>query len=90
MRAVTPPAAEAAPRYYRVQVGRFSSRSDADTLKAELTDAGYTPTIVAVKRDGKDEYRVQVNTFRLRENATRTMDELKQKQYAPYLAEESP
>jgi cell division protein FtsN len=90
MRSTASASAEPAPRYYRVQVGRFSSRGDADTLKAELTNEGYSPTVVTVKRDGREEYRVQVNTFRLRENAAKTMDELKQKQYAPYLAEDAP
>jgi cell division protein FtsN len=82
--------AEPATRYFRVQVGRFSSRTDADALKTELGKEGYTPTVVVVRRENRDEYRVQVNTFRLRENATRTIEDLKAKQYAPYLAEESP
>jgi hypothetical protein len=84
------PAAEPPTRYYRVQVGRFAGRADAEALRGELAAQGYSPTVVTVRRDGREEFRVQVNTYRLRENATKTMDELKQKQYAPYVAEENP
>lgn len=59
---------------YRVQVGAFSSRANADRLVAQLKELGYE----AIVSDGPP-YRVQTGAFASRENAVRLSEELKAK-----------
>jgi len=59
---------------YRVQVGAFSSRANADRLVAQLKELGYD----AIVSDGPP-YRVQTGAFSSRENALRFSEELKAK-----------
>lgn len=56
---------------YRVQVGVFSERANAERLVSNLKEAGYDALIL----DGPP-YRVQTGAFSSRENAVRLVEEL--------------
>lgn len=59
---------------YRVQVGVFSEKQNADRMVARLKELGYDAIIV----DGPP-YRVQTGAFSSQENANRFSEELKSK-----------
>ena len=69
-----PPQIQEAPTLYRVQVGVFSERANADRMVGLLKEAGYEGIIIP-----GPPHRVQTGAFSSRENATRLMDELVQK-----------
>ena len=62
---------------YKVQVGAYSVKVNADNLANELKGKGYSPMIVTV---GKL-YKVQVGAFSVRKNADDLVKELKIKGY---------
>lgn len=55
--------------FYRVQVGAFNEKSNADNLAKKLEKAGYDALVVTVKQDSKVFYRVQVGAFNEKANA---------------------
>ena len=57
---------------YRVQVGVFSERENADRMVARLEELGYDAIII-----GGAPYRVQTGAFSSKENADRFSEELK-------------
>lgn len=59
---------------YRVQVGVFSEKANADRMVTLLKEAGYEALIVQ-----GPPHRVQTGAFSSQENATKLMEELKQK-----------
>lgn len=69
--APTPAQSEA---LYRVQVGVFSEKANADRMVAMLKDAGYEGMILS-----GPPYRVQTGAFSSQDNATKLVNELKQK-----------
>lgn len=62
---------------YKVQVGAFSIRANADNLANELRNKGYSPIVVTAG----GLYKVQVGAFSIRANAEALVDELKSKGY---------
>ena len=62
---------------YKVQVGAFSIRANADNLVKELKTKGYNPFVVT--EGGL--YKVQVGAFSVRANADALVRELKSKGY---------
>ena len=60
---------EPADVFYRVQVGAFNEKSNADNLAKKLEKAGYDALVVTVKQDSKVFYRVQVGAFNEKANA---------------------
>jgi N-acetylmuramoyl-L-alanine amidase len=62
---------------YKVQVGAFSVRANADNLANELKGKGYSPMVVTVG----GLYKVQVGAFSVRANAEALVTELKSKGY---------
>lgn len=64
---------------YRVQVGAFSKKENAETMQKHVTEAGYDSFIVKVD----DLYKVQLGAFKHKENATKFVSELK---YAGFMA----
>lgn len=62
---------------YKVQVGAFSIRANADNLVNELKGKGYSPFVVT--EGGL--YKVQVGAFSIRANADALVRELKSKGY---------
>lgn len=65
---------------YRVQVGAFSDKTNAEKLKAELISKGYSAYIV----NRASLYRVQVGAFTLRENSNNLAARLKALGYSVY------
>ena len=73
-------AAGAAGKLYRVQVGAFSKKENAQAMQKKLKGKGYSPIITAVtKADKSLLYRVQVGAFSKKANAQRLVAELKTK-----------
>ena len=65
---------------YRVQVGAFSKKENAEKLKSNLKNNGYSAVIVVVTNStGQEIYRVQVGAFSKKENAEKLKSELKEK-----------
>ena len=62
---------------YKVQVGAFSVKANADNLANELKAKGYSPIVVTVG----GLYKVQVGAFSVRANADVLANELKAKGY---------
>ena len=69
---------------YRVQVGAFRSRDNAERLLEELKSQDFPGFLTY--RDGL--YRVQVGAFRELDNAVRMEQRLRQKGYPTYLVSE--
>lgn len=59
---------------YRVQVGVFSEKANADRMVALLKEEGYEAIII-----GGPPHRVQTGAFSSQENAAKLMEELKKK-----------
>lgn len=62
---------------YKVQVGAFSVKANADNLANELKAKGYSPIVVTVG----GLYKVQVGAFSVRANADALANELRAKGY---------
>ncbi len=62
---------------YKVQVGAFSVKSNADNLANELKGKGYSPIVVT----SGGLYKVQLGAFSVRANADALVNELKSKGY---------
>ncbi|MCF6462999.1 N-acetylmuramoyl-L-alanine amidase [Clostridium sp. Cult1] len=62
---------------YKVQVGAFSIRANADNLANELRNKGYSPIVGTAG----GLYKVQVGAFSIRANAEALVDELESKGY---------
>lgn len=65
--------------FYRVQVGAFSKKENAETMQKHVKEAGYDSFIIKVD----DLYKVQLGAFKHKENATKFVSELK---YAGFMA----
>ena len=59
---------------YRVQVGVFSEKANADRMVMLLEESGYEALVIT-----GPPHRVQTGAFSSQENAARLMEELKQK-----------
>ena len=68
-------------KLYRVQVGAFSIKSNADKLANELKSNGYSTYVIKVG----NLYKVQVGAFSIRTNATKLANELKSKGYSTFI-----
>ena len=62
---------------YRVQIGAFAVKANAQRLLDELVDKGYDAFITTVDLSGRILYRVQVGAFSIRTNAENMRDNLK-------------
>ncbi len=63
--------------YFSVQVGAFSSQSNAMKLKTELERRGYETQIVEAQMQGKRFFRVRVGQFSSRQDAQQQAQRLK-------------
>src|SRR5690606_39083053 len=77
----TTPATKSEETLYRVQVGAFKNKSNADALKAKLEKDGYSTYMV--QADGL--YKVQTGAFKNKSNAENLAKELKSKGYDVYV-----
>lgn len=73
---------------YRVQVGAFSKKSNAEALQTEIRSlddtisAGYKNAYV--RKVGKY-YKVQIGAFSVKANATKVLNDLKKKGYSAFI-----
>lgn len=70
---------------YRVQVGAYSVKKNADEMRSKLVKDGYTPIVVVI--DGL--YKVQVGAFKKLENAEALQKKLKAKGYQTIITEKT-
>jgi cell division protein FtsN len=71
--------AGAAPALYRIRVGRYHSKDQADEIRARLTARGIPASVV---QHGTN-YTVQAGSYRLKENAERVAATLRQQDLRP-------
>ncbi len=64
---------------FTIQVGAFSTMSNAETLKKQFEDAGYASNIFTITRDGKKLHKVWVGEFQKQEDARLFLSEVKSK-----------
>lgn len=69
---------------YRVQVGAFKNKANAETMAAKLKADGFSTYLVRV--DGL--YKVQVGAFKIEDNAESMADKLEAKGYKTYIVED--
>lgn len=69
---------------YRVQVGAYGSKTNANKMLAQVKAAGYQGAYVRLVGNL---YKVQVGAFSKRENATKLMNELKSKGFNAFIAQ---
>lgn len=69
---------EVASKLYRVQVGSFSIKSNADNLKSKLSKLGYDTIIVKAEVNSRTFYRVQVGAYSVKSNAINMQKKLKE------------
>lgn len=69
---------------YRVQVGAYSSKTNANKMLAQVKAAGYQGAYVRLVGNL---YKVQVGAFSKRENASKLMNELKSKGFNAFIAQ---
>lgn len=71
-------ASDSTKKYYRVQVGAFSSKGNADKQLIKLKNAGYSDAFIkTVTKNGAPLYRVQVGAFSIKDNAHRLLAKVK-------------
>ncbi len=71
---------------YRVQVGVYESRENANQIAQQLLASGFEASIVPFQRDGKTLYRVQTLVTRDRAKAEATKSQLESKGFAAVVA----
>jgi len=64
---------------FTLQVGAFSTMSNAETLKKQFEEAGYVSNIFTINRDGKKLHKVWVGEFQTQKDAKVFMGEVKSK-----------
>lgn len=69
---------------YRVQVGAYGSKTNANKMLAQMKAAGYQNAYVRLVGNL---YKVQVGAFSKRENAIKLMNELKSKGFNAFIAQ---
>lgn len=73
---------------FRVQVGTFVSRDNADNLAADLKRRGYSARVKVVESEGRTLYRVQIGEYKNREDADKLSEELSSAGYSPVVVVE--
>lgn len=71
---------------FKVQLGAFSTKDNAQTLINELKGKGVDATVVPLKKDGKDYFRVQAGAYKNKENAEKIADDLKKQGYPVFIS----
>lgn len=71
---------------YRIQLGAFSTKENAQNLISDLKNKGFEGTVIPTKKDGKDYFRVQVGAYKNKESAEQIADDLKQKGYPVFIS----
>lgn len=81
-------AASPAGRIYRVQAGTFASRTNAESLIADLRGRGHAAQIKEVQREVGTLYRVELGTYKTREGAQDLADDLSKAGYSATISSE--
>ena len=81
------PAEPAGDTLYRVQVGAYRIKRNADSMKARLKADGYDAIIVQTTINGQLIYRVQVGAYRIKSNADAMQKNLKNAGYDAIIVE---
>ncbi len=84
--AETPEPTKSSSSVYRIQLGAFSTRENAQNLISDLKNKGFEGTVIPTKKDGKDYFRVQVGAYKNKESAEQIADDLKQKGYPVFIS----
>lgn len=88
-----PPAPEngtsSADGLYRVQVGAFANKANAENYAAKARAAGFSAIIAIASVNGKTVYRVQLGAFKSKENAAAYVETVKVAGFDAFLVEES-
>lgn len=74
------PSLPAKQRLYTVQIGAYSTRAQAEQVKARLSGKGYKTFISPSTTNGEEIFKVQVNTFKSHDEAKRYGNELWRKE----------
>jgi cell division septation protein DedD len=73
---------------YRVQVGTFANRTNADNLAADLKEKGYRVEVHSVQVEDRTLYRVQLGKYKAREDAQELASDLTGSGYNPTVVAE--
>ncbi|MDI6827667.1 MAG: SPOR domain-containing protein [Armatimonadota bacterium] len=88
-RVATEPKTLAAPQIiYRVQVGKYRNKENADQLASELQEKGYKARIVPTKDGERTFYHVQIGRYNIREDAQELANDLVDEGYSPTVISE--
>lgn len=71
---------------YKIQLGAFSTKENAQTLINELKGKGVDATVVPLKKDGKDYFRVQAGAYKNKESADKLANDLKHQGYPVFVS----
>jgi cell division septation protein DedD len=66
---------------YKVLVGTYKQKENAEAIYTKLRDENYDPYIEAVVKDSETVYRVQIGAFKNIDNANSLAEELRKKGY---------
>jgi len=66
---------------YKVYLGTFSNKDNAENIYIKLKSDGYEPYIEEIIKDNQTSYRVQIGAFRNIDNANALAEELRKKGY---------
>ena len=66
---------------YKVLVGTYKQKENAEAIYTKLKDEGYDPYIEAIEKDNETVYRVQIGAFKNIDNANSLAEELRKKGY---------
>lgn len=72
------------PTGWRVQVGAFKSKENADNYLKKVHEAGYSAAFVKYV-DGY--YKIQLGYYSIKNNAERLVEDLREKGFSPYIVE---
>ncbi|GBC92814.1 Cell division protein FtsN [bacterium HR15] len=81
------PPTESGSRLYRVQVGVYEQRENANVVAQTLIASGFSASIVPFQTEGHTRYRVQVLVTRDRSKAEQMKQQLESKGFTAYIAE---
>jgi hypothetical protein len=70
---------------YRIQIGIYSERANAESVWSDLTQAGYDASVSTYNDGDQVRYRVAVGMYKSREEADRVAEELRSMNFDAYV-----
>ena len=80
-----PPSTSSGNTYYRVVVGSYKERSNAEDIQSKLKSNGFDAFLVAFEKDGVNYLRVVAGSYKEKTNAIDTQNKLKAKGFDSFL-----